>query len=87
MAQQVVKYRGCLFVGRMDCRCLDRSDLLAARNDSLPARMDWLGHTRLHHSRRVAMKDHRSAPAGSKNVAARLPHQAQGTLSAERTVV
>ena len=64
MAQRVVKRMGCSFAEHMGYRPLGRSDFLAARIDSLLARRDWLGHIRLRHSRRVAVKNHQSAPGG-----------------------
>ena len=87
MAQRVVKRRGCLFVGHMDCQRLDRNDLLAAHNGSLFVRMDWLGHIRLRHSRRVAMKDHQSAPAELESVTAKLLPQSLYTRRANLTTV
>lgn len=78
MAQWVVK--------RRDCRRLARSVLLAVRNGSLPVRMDWLGHSRLHHSRRVAMKDRQSAPADGKPWQQSYSPEEWGTLRAELTV-
>lgn len=83
VAQRVVKRKGCLFVGRMGCRPLGRSDLVAAHTDFLSARKDWHGHTRLRLrlrlrccSRRIAIEVYQSALAGESRCSETSPSAA-----------